>query len=85
MGSCFSKKEVIFDYNPLISNRESEIESLQNYINTLQSQLKFYTSSKNEIYDRYFHLIEREKMLSNENKKLKNLLDSHKILYNNTH
>ena len=31
------------------------------------------------------NLIEREKMLSNENKKLKNLLDSHKISYNNTH
>tara|TARA_B100000925_G_scaffold291103_1_gene278058 strand:+ start:4265 stop:4516 length:252 start_codon:yes stop_codon:yes gene_type:complete len=82
MGNCFNKDDANYSLIPLLKNKNAEIESLKSYIDTLNLQIEYLTSDKNDIHDKYYDQLGFNQKIVEENYRLKNILNDNSISYN---
>tara|TARA_B100001093_G_C26785337_1_gene996393 strand:+ start:1036 stop:1290 length:255 start_codon:yes stop_codon:yes gene_type:complete len=81
MGNCLKKKDEN-DFFELLKSRDCEIASLQVYIESLQLQIQYLTTSKSEVHDKYYDQLDYQQKILKENSNLRGMLLSRNSLNN---
>lgn len=74
MGNCFSNDNNKSVLIPLLISKDADIELLRDYTQSLENTIVYLNTNKSDIHDKYIDQLEFNKVILDENKKLKEIL-----------